>query len=250
MPRRPPAEVRRQLRQEANLGCVVCGNPLIQYHHIDFYSDEEHHDPDRMVALCNNHHRQAGPQAEALTPEQLYEYKSNPHNDDIVDYEFYFESEMPYIKFASNRFGLDEDDEMTILQIAGQDIIKIYYRDGILQFSAALYDRDGNLIGKITGNEWWSKVDDVWDLKYKPNRLKIWHDSYDIGFAVEYDSDVDEISLRCSFYVDDIEVDCTPNKLSVGKEDSLATVRNSTFRDLDVCVAMEDDGRVKIGINS
>ena len=97
-----PAEIKRQLRQEANFGCVVCGAPIIQYHHIIPYSEREHHDPEHMTVLCPNHHSHAGPDSEALTPDMLYEYKSEPHNSDIVDYEFYFESETPIVTIKNS----------------------------------------------------------------------------------------------------------------------------------------------------
>ena len=57
MGRIPPADVKRELRQEVNFGCAICGAPLLEYHHIIPYSEAEHHDPDHMVAVCPNHHR-------------------------------------------------------------------------------------------------------------------------------------------------------------------------------------------------
>lgn len=60
--RQPPVSVRRKLRQEVGFGCPVpgCSNPYLEYHHFDPpWEIEQHHDPDRMIALCATHHAKA-----------------------------------------------------------------------------------------------------------------------------------------------------------------------------------------------
>ncbi|MCG7593725.1 HNH endonuclease [Mycobacterium sp. PSTR-4-N] len=62
-----PVDVRRQLRREVGFGCPVpvsggrnCGNPYLTYHHFDpEWHVEQHNDPDRMIALCSDHHNKA-----------------------------------------------------------------------------------------------------------------------------------------------------------------------------------------------
>jgi hypothetical protein len=120
-----PEPVRRELRQEVNFGCAICGCPVLEMHHIIPRSEKEHNDPNHMIALCRNHHALAGPQAEGLTPDQLYEYKQNPYNSNIVDYDFYFESGMPILEFGGGECLLVDNDEMTLLHINGEDIVKI-----------------------------------------------------------------------------------------------------------------------------
>ena len=76
MNRRPPIEVRRQLRREVRFGCPVpgCGNPYLEWHHFDPpWSVREHHDPEGIIALCSRHHPKAD--AGAFTPEQLRQFK-------------------------------------------------------------------------------------------------------------------------------------------------------------------------------
>ncbi len=77
--RRPPTAVRRALRQEVGFGCPMaeCGNPYLEYHHFDPpWAQEQHHDPERMVALCATHHAKAA----ALTVEQCRDLKRQPFN--------------------------------------------------------------------------------------------------------------------------------------------------------------------------
>ncbi|CAM3902085.1 HNH endonuclease [Shewanella aquimarina] len=52
----PPA-VRAQIRKEAGYGCVFCGNPFVDYEHIDpEFKDAKIHDPDKMTLLCSGCH--------------------------------------------------------------------------------------------------------------------------------------------------------------------------------------------------
>lgn len=74
--RRPPALVARQLRQEAGFGCVVCGCPILEYHHIVEWSEQHHHDVKDMVAVCPTHHAEFGIQSQA----KAYAAKANPFN--------------------------------------------------------------------------------------------------------------------------------------------------------------------------
>ena len=66
--------MRRQLRQEVGFGCPAdgCANPYLEYHHFDPpWHIEQHHDPDRMIALCATHHATA----DAWTTEQVRKLK-------------------------------------------------------------------------------------------------------------------------------------------------------------------------------
>ncbi|QDX39851.1 HNH endonuclease [Salarchaeum sp. JOR-1] len=208
-----PEPVRREVRQEANFGCAICGNPIIEIHHIVPRSEEEHNDPERMIALCRNHHALAGPQAEGITPDQLYEYKEDPHNSDLVDYDFYFESETPLIEFAGCKCQLRDLDKMSILSVNGDDLVTMSYSEGVLQFSARLYNQEGDLVAELNENEWTAYTEDVWDLTYNGNQFKIWHDKRDIGIEIRYDSDTDRIFMRGNFYKDGALVRATPSKI-------------------------------------
>ena len=57
LPRRIPPEIKRQIRKNAGFGCVICGNGITEYEHVDpEYHDAKEHDPEKMTLLCGNHH--------------------------------------------------------------------------------------------------------------------------------------------------------------------------------------------------
>jgi hypothetical protein len=76
LPRRPYARVIRQLRYEVGFRCPVddCGNPYLTWHHFDPpWREEQHHRPEGLIALCQEHASKAD--AGAFTIEQLRQLK-------------------------------------------------------------------------------------------------------------------------------------------------------------------------------
>lgn len=82
IPRKPPADVRRQLRREVGFGCPVngCGNPYLEYHHFDPpWHTSPHHNPAGMLALCATHHAKA----DAWTAEQCRDLKTTTRSESV-----------------------------------------------------------------------------------------------------------------------------------------------------------------------
>src|SRR5258705_9230975 len=54
-----PEPVKLQVRQRCGFGCVVCGNPFIQYEHFDpEYKDAKDHLAEGITLLCGSCHDQ------------------------------------------------------------------------------------------------------------------------------------------------------------------------------------------------
>lgn len=82
MNRNPPESVKKTLRKEVGFGCPVtdCGCPYLEWHHFDPpWSEENHHRPEGMIALCREHHIQAD--NGAFTKDQLHSFKKNGQNN-------------------------------------------------------------------------------------------------------------------------------------------------------------------------
>jgi hypothetical protein len=76
--RTPPSRVLRQLRKEVRFGCPVddCGSPYLTWHHFDPpWSEERHHRPGGMIALCREHADKAD--HGAFTIKQLQHLKTS-----------------------------------------------------------------------------------------------------------------------------------------------------------------------------
>lgn len=53
-------KIKLEVRQNSHFGCVICGNYIVQYHHLgDGFSEAKKHDPNEIILLCPTHHQQA-----------------------------------------------------------------------------------------------------------------------------------------------------------------------------------------------
>ncbi len=107
------------------------------------------------------------------------------------------------------------------------------YDDGFLTFSTKMGRKSGRTCARVNENEWWALTNRVWDLTYKPDELKIWHEQYDIGLHITYDSDEDLVRIRGSFYNNGLHVEATENKLKLGSN----IIKGSTITDTQVGIA-------------
>jgi hypothetical protein len=53
-----PDPIKREIRQRCGFGCVICGNAIYEYEHVDPpFSEAKEHNSDHIVLLCGHHHR-------------------------------------------------------------------------------------------------------------------------------------------------------------------------------------------------
>jgi hypothetical protein len=163
-PRPPiPPDVKRALRQEAGFGCCKCGFPIYDYQHIIPYSVDPHFRVEDMMLLCPNHHREATLQAISETEQRRY--KANPYNRrrGTAEGSLRINSSTVAVKLGTVNFVGDG----TLLQVDEEDLIALHLgEERIVQLSASLYNRDGELLSLIHRNEWISGDPLPWDLEF------------------------------------------------------------------------------------
>src|SRR2546422_1820939 len=71
-----PDPVQREVRQRCGFGCVVCGAPLYQYHHMD--ENPKNNVSPNITLLCGTHHTEATNRL--LTPDQIAQTDRKPYN--------------------------------------------------------------------------------------------------------------------------------------------------------------------------
>lgn len=187
---RIPEPTKREVRQEAGFGCCVCGFPIIDYHHIE----RESQDPEDIMILCPNHHREATEGA-MLKKEQIY-YKKNPHNIEkgFVDGKLKINQKYPVITMGSNHL-IGEGD---LIIVDGESLLSIYISEGRLELTMRLYDKDNKLVANIEKNEWVSGNSLPWDLESKNQWMRIRRKLRDI--ELEIDARKDTIRLRADIW--------------------------------------------------
>ncbi|WP_301234327.1 hypothetical protein [Pandoraea cepalis] len=100
-----PAHVKRAVRQACGFGCVICGNPFIQYHHSDVsYADAAIHDPKKITLLCGGCHDRVS--RGTYSDEKVREHIEKPYcltrGPAFADLDY--GSVAPHVRFAGSEF--------------------------------------------------------------------------------------------------------------------------------------------------
>ena len=73
-----PQAIKREVRQRCCFGCVHCGNPIIEYHHIIPWNQVQTHEEDNLTILCSNCHKKVT--NGLISCAQVIEWNNNPYN--------------------------------------------------------------------------------------------------------------------------------------------------------------------------
>jgi len=210
--RNAPADVKRQLRQEAFFGCAMCGNPLLENAHIIKFSISKQFPVEDMVSLCPDCHTEAD---QGDYPEEAYRRaKQNPFNKDKskVGKKFMVSSKDMIVNIGSNRFINTE----TILRVNDFDLISIKRVDDFfLSLDVNLFDKYQNWIALINENYWLVDRNYFWDIEYKAQHLILRNAPRDITFEIQITNE--EVFIRGKMYFNGSLIDITPSHVKIGQ---------------------------------
>ena len=159
--RTTPASIQRQLRQEANFGCALCGCPVLENAHIIPYRTRQDFVVEDMVALCPTCHTKAdyGNYPEAY----LREIKANPYNKSHVHEAFLIISDELIVNLGSDKFI----NTPTILRVDDFDIITIDRFDNkFLNLNVNVFDKLNNWVAVIQDSKWIVDTSLAWDVEW------------------------------------------------------------------------------------
>ena len=167
-----PADMERAVRRKSYYGCVCCGCPIVDYHHIIPYSDVKEHSEENLVALCCNCHRDV--HSGVISDRRLRQAIRNPYNKQhqFVAHQFSLgDPTQTYIDVAGNKCY----NTSVVLRVGTTDIIWFELgEDNQLLLNAKLYNALGIECAQIINNSWRALIkDDTWDLTYKGGVLVI-----------------------------------------------------------------------------
>src|ERR1043166_1146726 len=73
-----PADMARNIRRRCRYGCVMCGNPIYEYHHIHGFDPAVGHVEREITLLCDGCHRKE--QNKVIPKSVVIEADGNPYN--------------------------------------------------------------------------------------------------------------------------------------------------------------------------
>lgn len=208
-----PEDVKRKVRQKCYFGCIHCGVPLVDYHHIQKYADVQSHDVDNMVLLCPTCHRRL--HAGLYSSEDYEKDIITPYNSIHLSAHDFFvtpKEENHYIIIGGSTFK----NTPTILEYNGERIFWCNYdEDDHLLFNAKFFNRKGKLIAEVKDNEWKTYIKDgMWDFTYQGGVLKINSapNKIDLILSIKESG----IELKCNMLIGGIPFIINENEIVVG----------------------------------
>ncbi|MFY9287916.1 MAG: hypothetical protein WAO98_05385 [Alphaproteobacteria bacterium] len=146
-----PEPIKKIIRQRCGFGCVICGNAIITYEHIEPTFAEAHsHDPEAMTLLCGDHQIQSS--KGLLSKKSIWLANADPkcNQTGYANHMFDIGSVQPVVFLGGNDFVAPkiQFDGKTFLEILPPEEGSKRWR-----LSAEFLDSAGSVICKIKNNE-------------------------------------------------------------------------------------------------
>jgi hypothetical protein len=173
-----PFPLQREIRQRCGFGCVICGFPLYEYHHIERWTDVREHSADNITLLCNTHHRQAG--SGLLPKSKIVRADKFPHNKRFgrsSDFPLYYEGDSINCIMGNNQFNFPKNDRVGLvlivpLMIHGVSMLGFISEIGNLLLNLTLFDSSNKVVLRIVNNHLFYSIS-PWDIQFVGRTLTI-----------------------------------------------------------------------------
>ncbi|WP_282091278.1 HNH endonuclease signature motif containing protein [Epibacterium ulvae] len=203
-----PTAVARQLRQESGFGCAVCGNPIIEYHHIIEWQERQHFDPEHMIALCPTHHTEYG----KLPKAKCYSAKQNPINIRNKRIKGYLGGNKSQ---KAVRIGaMTVANCKSLIDFSGISLFSYNFIGEEYALNVFLPDQNFWPEIEIRENQLIAETGKFWDIEFKTNWVKF--KRFQKGTFLEVDFRGDEIEIDGAFSVGGVDFELKEKKSQVG----------------------------------
>jgi hypothetical protein len=171
-----PLPIQREIRQRCGFGCVICGLPLWEYHHINGWASVQEHKADEITLLCDKHHREAT--AGLITTEQVIAANESPHNlrtGQSSPLALHFEGDSCEIHIGGNYFTtsyVGQPTESIPLMVDGIPLVGFLLEDGQLLLNLIVFDQFNDVVLRIANNQLFYSIS-PWDIQVEGKTLVI-----------------------------------------------------------------------------
>ena len=188
-----PAPIQREVRQRCAFGCVVCGCPLYEYHHMVPYSDTKKHVAEELTLLCDKHHKEVT--NSLMTAEQVAAANASPHNVRAgvsSPFALNFQGDEVTCVIGGNRFSVavcDSSQLSAMIPIAIDDVDLISFvidPDAGLLLYAQIFDECNLPLLMIFENVLLYRTE-TWDIDFRGNTLTVREAARKIFFEISFE---------------------------------------------------------------
>ena len=180
-----PSPVKRIIRQDCGFGCVICGNAIFQYEHIDpEFINAKEHNPEKIALLCGSCHDKVT--RGIWSKQKVKDARRNPickqkgFSNFLVDVSHdEFIVEIGKTKFINLH---------TIIEIDGLQILGIQYPEEPNEppmISAKFFDRENTEVASIVENEWKGSIE-AFDIEAIGQRIKVRNAKRKIDLVIHF----------------------------------------------------------------
>lgn len=187
-----PSSVKLEVRRRCGFGCVICGLPLYEYHHIVPYALLRTHDPRNIALLCDRHHKEAT--NGLLPPTKIEEANLRPFNKlrkVSTPFGLHFKSPIEVVIGGNSLAKVMAGDKLlavTAIRIDEVELVGLQVsKSGELSLSARIFTVDGSLILRIQENEIIFSVERAWDVEFKGKTLTIREEKRKVLLKLRFD---------------------------------------------------------------
>lgn len=205
-----PDPVQREVRQRCGFGCVFCGAPLYEYHHMD--ENRRNNVPANITLLCGTHHTEATNRL--LTPEQISQADGIPFNLQhgvSSPYGLHFQGDSFTCVIGGNTFSsrLRDADHATIaiaISVDDFDLIRFRIdRSGGLFLNANIFDENNLPLLVIHENALVYRTA-TWDIEFIGRTLTVREAARKILFEIEFKPPGEVVIERARLLCNGVEV--------------------------------------------
>ncbi len=193
-----PSATKRLIRQQCGYGCVICGNAIYQYEHIDPpFTEAKKHDADKMALLCGACHEKVT--LKLWSKGKVLQAKEKPKPKEVGFSNFSLDIQDDLVVTVGNTRIKNLEN---IIQIDGKQILGIKKPEtdnSPPQITAHFFDRKNNQIASIIDNEWRGSPD-TFDIETKGNSITVRSESRKIDLSIKivppHEIAIDKLNLR------------------------------------------------------
>lgn len=244
-----PKVIAREVRQRCGFGCVVCGNAVFQYDHLDPpFKEAREHSSAGIVLLCGGcHDRKSRGQ---LSVDTVKRASAKPLCKQAGYSWGAFDlggNGAPAIWIGNILFVECE----TLIQINGEAILAIHPPEeegGPFRLTAQLRDRDGRFIFSIMDNEWKTPTEN-WDINIAGQKIVIRRALGDLSLVIRTVPPGTLYIERMSMLHRDVRVECVegiPTRFIVPDGREVST-DGAQIVGAAIGIDLNSDGRLGLG---
>jgi len=241
-----PSYIKREVRQRCGFGCVICGNPIYDYEHMEGWANVRRHIANEITLLCPYHHREKT--VGRMPAEYVKKANETPHNlknGVSGDHKLYFYGNKARIIMGSTVFYCEDKGTgsfMIPLLIDNIPVIRFRLQDNECLLNLVILDENGVPVLVIEDNILVFKIG-LWDITFEGTILIVRKRLYKVLLEIEFKTPDTVIIRKAKLFYNKKGVYITPQELRIGNNNINLTFLNSHIHaQLAISLGKNDTG--------